>query len=79
MMPLSRLQKIISRAALISRRKAESMIKQGSNHKIRRISNISGYPVQELQRIDISNIKSNGLKEDECRELSTKEFISLLD
>ena len=55
------------------------IIKEGRNRQIRRIATLLGYPVQDLQRIAISNIKLNGLKEGAWRELSTKEWSSLLD
>ena len=55
------------------------ILKEGRNRQIRRIATLLGYPVQDLQRIAISNIELNGLKEGEWRKLSTKEWISLLD
>ncbi len=55
------------------------ILKEGRNRQIRRIAKIIGHPVQDLQRIAISNIKLNGLQEGEWRELSTAEWISLLD
>ena len=55
------------------------ILKEGRNRQIRRIANLLGYPVEDLQRIAISNIKLNGLKEGEWRELNKNEWISLLD
>ncbi len=55
------------------------ILKEGRNRQIRRIASLLGHPVQDLQRIAISNIKLNGLKEGKWRELKTKEWISLLD
>tara|TARA_Y100001968_G_scaffold329286_1_gene378306 strand:- start:915 stop:1628 length:714 start_codon:yes stop_codon:yes gene_type:complete len=55
------------------------ILKEGRNRQIRRIASILGHPVQDLQRIAISNIKLNGLQEGKWRELKTKEWISLLD
>ena len=55
------------------------ILKEGRNRQIRRIANLLGYPVQDLQRIAISNIKLNGLQEGEWRQLKTKEWISLLN
>ena len=55
------------------------ILKEGRNRQIRRIANLLGYPVQDLQRIEISNIKLNGLKEGDWRELNKNEWISLLD
>ena len=54
------------------------ILKEGRNRQIRRIANFIGHPVQDLQRIAISNIKLNGLQEGEWRELKTTEWISLL-
>ena len=55
------------------------ILREGRNRQIRRIANLMGHPVQDLQRIAISNIKLNGLKEGQWRELRTKEWISLLE
>ena len=55
------------------------ILKEGRNRQIRRIATLLGHPVEDLQRIAISNIKLNGLREGEWRELRTKEWISLLD
>ena len=55
------------------------ILKEGRNRQIRRIANLIGHPVQDLQRIAISNIKLNGLQEGQWRELAPKEWISLLD
>jgi len=55
------------------------ILKEGRNRQIRRITTLIGHPVQDLQRIAISNIKLNGLEEGKWRELNKKEWISLLD
>ena len=55
------------------------ILKEGRNRQIRRISTLIGHPVQDLQRIAISNIKLNGLKEGKWREVNRSEWISLLD
>ena len=55
------------------------ILKEGRNRQIRRIATLIGHPVQDLQRIAISNIKLNGLREGKWRELKTSEWISLLD
>ena len=55
------------------------ILKEGRNRQIRRIANLLGHPVQDLQRIAISNIKLNDLKEGQWRELKKNEWISLLD
>ena len=55
------------------------ILKEGRNRQIRKIATIIGHPVQDLQRIAISNIKLNGLQEGKWRELKKHEWISLLD
>ena len=54
------------------------ILKEGRNRQIRKIANLIGHPVQDLQRIAISNIKLNGLEEGKWRELQKNEWISLL-
>ena len=55
------------------------ILREGRNRQIRRIANLIGHPVQDLQRISISNINLNGLKEGKWRELKQKEWISIID
>ena len=55
------------------------ILKEGRNRQIRRIATLIGHPVQDLQRISISNINLNGLPEGEWRELKTKEWISIIN
>ena len=55
------------------------ILKEGRNRQIRRIATIIGHPVQDLQRISISNIKLNGLKEGKWRELKQQEWISIMN
>ena len=55
------------------------ILKEGRNRQIRRTASLLGHPVQDLQRIAISNIKLNGLREGQWRELNSNEWISLLD
>ena len=55
------------------------IIKEGRNRQIRKIAALIGHPVQDLQRIAISNIKLNGLQEGKWRELEKSEWITLLD
>ena len=55
------------------------ILKEGRNRQIRKIATLFGHPVQDLQRIAISKIKLNGLKEGEWIELKKNEWISLLD
>tara|TARA_Y100001968_G_scaffold140982_1_gene128948 strand:- start:881 stop:1594 length:714 start_codon:yes stop_codon:yes gene_type:complete len=55
------------------------ILKEGRNRQIRRIATLIGHPVQDLQRIAISNIHLNGLQEGKWRELKTKEWSSLLN
>ena len=54
------------------------IMKEGRNRQIRRIASLIGHPVQDLQRIAISNIKLNGLPEGKWRELKTNEWISFI-
>ena len=54
-------------------------LKEGRNRQIRRIATLIGHPVQDLQRISISNIKLNGLKEGKWRELKQQEWISIMN
>ena len=54
-------------------------LKEGRNRQIRRIATLIGHPVQDLQRISISNINLNGLQEGKWRELNTKEWISIVN
>ena len=55
------------------------ILKEGRNRQIRRIANIIGHPVEDLQRISISNINLNGLQEGKWRELETEEWISIIN
>jgi len=55
------------------------IIKEGRNRQIRKIATLLGHPVQDLQRISISNINLNGIKEAKWRELKTKEWISIIN
>jgi len=55
------------------------IIKEGRNRQIRKIATLLGHPVQDLQRISISNINLNGLQEGKWRKLKTKEWISIIN
>ena len=55
------------------------ILKEGRNRQIRRMANLLGHPVKDLQRISISNINLNGLKEGTWREIESKEWISIID
>ena len=55
------------------------ILKEGRNRQIRRIANLIGHPVQDLQRISISTINLNGLKEGKWRELEPEEWISIIN
>ena len=77
-MSLNRLQKIISESGLLSRRKVDLLIKQGRVTLNGRQA-ILGHPVQDLQRISISNINLNGLQEGKWRELKAKEWSSIIN
>ena len=55
------------------------ILKEGRNRQIRRVATLIGHPVQDLQRISISDIKLNGLKEGKWRELDQKEWNSIIN
>ena len=55
------------------------ILKEGRNRQIRRIATFIGHPVQDLQRIAISNIRLNGLQEGKWREIERKDWISILN
>ena len=55
------------------------IIKDFRNRQIRKIATLPGHPVQDLQRISISNTNSNGLQEAKWRKLKTKEWISIVN
>ena len=55
------------------------ILKEGRNHLIRRIANLIGHPVQDLQRTSISNINLNGLKAGNWRELKREEWLSIIN
>ncbi len=55
------------------------VLKEGRNRQIRRIATLVGHPVQDLQRISISNINLNGLQEGKWRELKKNEWISIIN
>ena len=55
------------------------IIKEFRNRQIRKKATLLGNPVQDLQRISISNINLNGLLEGKWRELNTKEWISIIN
>ena len=48
------------------------IIKESPHRQIRKIATLLGHPVQDLQRISISNTNSNGLQQDKWRKLKTK-------
>ena len=55
------------------------ILKEGRNRQIRRIADLFGHPVEDLQRIAISSIKLNSLREGEWREVKKNEWISILN
>jgi len=55
------------------------ILKEWRNRQIRRIASLLGHPVQGLQRIAISNINLNGLREGKWSELKKDEWISILN
>ena len=54
-------------------------IKEGRNRQIRKIADILGHPVEDLQRIAISSIMLNGLQEGKWREINRKDWISIIN
>ena len=54
-------------------------LKEGRNRQIRKVADLFGHPVQDLQRIAISNIKLNGLQEGHWRELKNNEWTSIIN
>tara|TARA_Y100001968_G_scaffold329899_1_gene380331 strand:- start:696 stop:1409 length:714 start_codon:yes stop_codon:yes gene_type:complete len=55
------------------------IMKEGRNRQIRRLATLFGHPVQDLQRISISNINLNGLQEGQWRELKAKDWFSIIN
>ncbi len=55
------------------------IIEEVRDRNICKIVTLLGYPVQDLQRILISNINSNNLQEGKWRELKTKEWVSIIN
>ena len=51
------------------------IIKESLNRQIRKIATLLGHPVQDLQRISISNTNSNGLQKGKWLKLKTKKWI----
>ena len=55
------------------------IIKESLNRQIRKKTTLLGHPVQDLQRISISNTNLNGLQEGKWRKPKTKEWISIIN
>ena len=55
------------------------IIKERRNRQIRKITTLLGHPVQDLQRISISNTNSNGLQQVKWIKLKTKKWISIIN
>ena len=55
------------------------VLKEGRNRQIPKIAKLFGHPVQDLQRIAISNITLNGLQEGKWRELKKNEWLSIVN
>ena len=53
------------------------IIKDFRNRQIRKIATLLGHPVQDLQRISISNTNSNGLQQGKW--LRKKKWISIIN
>ncbi len=56
----------------------EIQLKEGRNRQIRRIADLLGHPVVDLQRIDISGISISKLREGSWRKLNSSEWTHLL-
>tara|TARA_Y100001968_G_C19272043_1_gene674732 strand:- start:17 stop:730 length:714 start_codon:yes stop_codon:yes gene_type:complete len=54
-------------------------LREGRNRQIRKMADLFGHPVQDLQRIAISNIRLNSLNEGSWRELKKNEWISIVN
>ncbi|MAR07840.1 MAG: pseudouridine synthase [Cyanobium sp. NAT70] len=57
----------------------EVMLKEGRNRQIRRVAEVLGHPVLDLQRIAIADLQLGDLVEGCWRQLSTTEWAPLLD
>ena len=55
------------------------IIKESLNRQIRKIATLPVHPIQDLQRISISNTNLNYLQEGKWRKLKTKEWISIIN
>ena len=55
------------------------IIKESLNRQTRKIATLPGHPIQDLQRITISNTNLNCLQEGKWRKLKTKEWISIIN
>ena len=55
------------------------ILKEGRKRQIRRVAEELGYPVIDLKRTEISNIKLNGLNEGEWRILNKSEWQPILN
>ena len=56
----------------------EVKLREGRKRQIRRIAQVLGHPVQDLQRIAIAHLNLNGLAEGRWRRLHTSEWSLLL-
>ena len=54
-------------------------LKEGRNRQIRKLADLFGHPVKDLQRIAISNIKLNDLQEGDWRALNHYEWTSIIN
>ncbi len=55
------------------------ILKEGRNRQIRRIATLIGHLVQDLQRMSISSINLNYLREVDLLKLKTMEWISFIN
>ncbi len=54
-------------------------LKEGRNRQIRKLADLFGHPVKDLQRIAISSIKLNDIQERHWRELNHHEWTSIIN
>jgi len=57
----------------------EVQLKEGRNRQIRRVAELLGHPVIDLQRVAIDDIKLDDLAEGSWRRLDTREWAHIVD
>jgi pseudouridine synthase len=54
-------------------------LKEGRNRQIRRVAELLGHPVIDLQRVAIDDIQLDDLAEGSWRRLDTREWVHIVD